>query len=235
MIKDIWKMDDMEAAHAMAGNHRKWKDFGWYNRPADDANWAIFNFETRDSDALTRSNAIVIQREFSERFPEPEDWRVERHSHWAVGWVNALIVRVFNGNDITPEAAHLINILRRLDDYPSLDDDLFSEIEYNDQIDEITGCCEFGYSEDQAYKIHHAMTNTGSGEFVFDDDKITEHALTLNILSRCPACGEIEFAAEALGYCLDCFENDPPILVEPLPPHSRVHFYAGRDWQPPLL
>lgn len=81
----------------------------------------------RDSDALAESNfrkSVSLLKEVS---PEEDDsgWIIARAGHWAVGWVELLLIHKDNlalvevGNKITTD----------LDDYPVLDEDLYSELQ----------------------------------------------------------------------------------------------------------
>ena len=90
---------------------------------------------TRDSDALTRSNwdaaveRLLAAAKQSRVYAEDQynaavyDWRA---SHWACGWVEYLMVRANAPQAVHDEAAA---IEQELADYPSLDDDRWSELE----------------------------------------------------------------------------------------------------------
>lgn len=92
----------------------------------------------RDSDALTRSNYRVAVRRLLkaaglEQFPSDADedesvpvydWRA---SHWAVGWVEYLMVRPDAPEAVRAEAQAIADALA---DYPVLDEDDWSELEY---------------------------------------------------------------------------------------------------------
>jgi len=83
----------------------------------------------RDSDIGTRCN---FQAFINALDPDNNHgyFAVERSSHWAVGWIDYLI--------ITPDAPssaiqQTLNLLAYLDDsYPVLDEDLLSEMEYEE-------------------------------------------------------------------------------------------------------
>lgn len=117
----------MEQLRTIADLRRE-PDFGWYD--GDELNnWLITPFSVhRDSDHLTVSNhetAVSLMRK-----AEPEDgddYRVIRCNHWAVGWVDYLIVRPGSG------CANVIaEQMRRYESYPVLDEEDFSRREWED-------------------------------------------------------------------------------------------------------
>ena len=83
----------------------------------------------RDSDVLERSNFECIKRDMSE-LPGSDNWLYTfSASHWAVGWVEYLILR----ND-APETAlgMAAEIVAALEDYPVYDESHYSDLEYTE-------------------------------------------------------------------------------------------------------
>jgi hypothetical protein len=80
----------------------------------------------RDSDALTRSNWAVLES----RYGEAPGVFITRASHWAVGWVDTLRVDPKEASPAT--LAALEAELARLDDYPVLDEEHLSGLEWNE-------------------------------------------------------------------------------------------------------
>jgi len=80
---------------------------------------------TRDSDALTRSNWEVGRK----RLPDAE---VCSFGHWMCGWVEQLIVPTNAPDAVLIEAAQIID---DIGNYPVLDDDHFSNLEYDEACD----------------------------------------------------------------------------------------------------
>ena len=94
----------------------------------------------RDSDALTRSNWEVARQSFNvEPFDNREtgyadrptvyDWRA---GHFLVGWVEYLMVRADADDDTLARAAEIVG---KLEDYPILSEDHFSELEWGEACD----------------------------------------------------------------------------------------------------
>jgi hypothetical protein len=106
----------------------------------------------RDSDCLQESNYITIWNDLFGKFPDDVS---ELHSnHWAVGWIDQIMVRVIDdeGNP-TPAFEALIEWNDALNDYPVADEDDFSRREWEDFVE----CIEQYWSstfyvEDQEYE-----------------------------------------------------------------------------------
>lgn len=93
--------------------------------------WFIALAIHRDSDPLSRSNFECMQKALN-ALPAVKEWagedspvQIERFSHWAVGWCDYLLI-----NPECKEALELANRLEeKLDDYPVLNEDHWSELE----------------------------------------------------------------------------------------------------------
>lgn len=85
----------------------------------------VFLGQHRDSDALTRSNFTCALRAIG------GEAQVVRERHWAVGWVEWIAIH----QDDTETLARASAIAERLADYPVLDEDHFSELEYSEACD----------------------------------------------------------------------------------------------------
>jgi hypothetical protein len=93
---------------------------------ADRMDWIVGPCsQTRDSDALDRSNFETLQKLLDDQGVEYE---VHRFGHWGPGWIEIVLVHP-DGTD------HIDEIRRRLDDYPILDENDHSEREWNDAIE----------------------------------------------------------------------------------------------------
>lgn len=133
-------------AEEFANNHAEFESFAWSGgyeidkEGGDCRQWGIYYTSNRDSDILYKSNEKVIEEEMGE-FDEGQV-RFERHSHWLVGYVDGLSVRVYNDDGtITDACRKLHDILCRMDDYPVLDEEDYSQREFDASLEYIEMLC----------------------------------------------------------------------------------------------
>lgn len=95
----------------------------------------------RDSDVLERSNYQVILKDLEERFED--DVTEIGASHWAVGWVDFIMVRVLIDPDgdvvednITDAFKACMEWHDRLADYPVADEFHLSELEWDEKMED---------------------------------------------------------------------------------------------------
>lgn len=104
----------------------------------------------RDSDALARSNYTIASQRMAkaagldevpfsggyddEDLPPVYAWRA---SHWAVGWVEYLMCRPDAPQAVLDEAQAIADAL---EDYPALDEDHWSDLEYYEATEFWEGC-----------------------------------------------------------------------------------------------
>lgn len=137
----IGTMGVEDAATELAGNWKTFDSFAWFRRREIDApeKWAVVYTTQRDSGLLDQSNAGVIAKKL-EPFTGGDDPDVveERHSHFAVGYIDGFSIRVLRGGEITP-AFRVYHALReRLDNYPILDEEDYSRRESDATLENIT-------------------------------------------------------------------------------------------------
>lgn len=129
--------------------------------------WARVFGRHRDSDNIEESNYQYVWERFSENpeYKENEDYREEGSSHWAVGWTDTLLVRAlkckcedwedsdweyvqsqelwhcrtcdFHTRMIQPIFHEAFEYAQRLEDYPLLDEERYSRLEYEELLDYI--------------------------------------------------------------------------------------------------
>jgi hypothetical protein len=98
--------------------------------------WAWTFSRSRDADLLEESNFEVISKDMEERFPD--DVFIDCHSHWAVGWVELIAVRVLDDDgEITDAFLAIDEWAKALENYPVADDSDFSEREYEASINDL--------------------------------------------------------------------------------------------------
>jgi hypothetical protein len=126
-------IDYESLAAELVGNWAKFSCFAWFERPDNADQFCIVYTSNRDSDILDRANAQAIDAELSQ-FVEMGDVVSQRHSHWAVGHVDGYAIRVYDDEgSITDAFRCWCDIAQRLDDYPILDESLYSELELEAQ------------------------------------------------------------------------------------------------------
>jgi hypothetical protein len=128
------------AAGEAAGNWKRFDSFGW-GRAFDliDADqWAIFYTHHRDSGLLDQSNAEAIAAAMT-LYTEGDDPDVvfERHSHFAVGWIDGFSIRVLRDGLPTEAFSAYSGVANKLADYPVLDEDDYSRREHEATLDNI--------------------------------------------------------------------------------------------------
>lgn len=84
--------------------------------------------QSRDSDALERSNFVCMLKELG---GESETVFVIRESHWAVGWVEWIAIHESDDKAL----AIADQIKGKLDDYPVIDEEHMSELEWTEAAD----------------------------------------------------------------------------------------------------
>lgn len=107
---------------------------------------------SRDSDALERSNFSSMLAALG---GESETVLVVHEGHWAVGWVEWIAIHETNQTAI--DIAE--KILEKLEDYPVIDEEHFSELEH-DEADEVWREC-YGINE----RIKYIKQNPHQFEF----------------------------------------------------------------------
>jgi hypothetical protein len=138
-----------DAAKQAAGNWKSWTCFVWFRERelADPDNWSIIYTHNRDSGLLTMSNADAIAKAM-EQFTEGDDPDVvcESHDHWVVGHVDGFSIRVYRDGMITKAFKTYHDLCERLDAYPILDEEDYSERELEATLENIG---------DSAWKLKH--------------------------------------------------------------------------------
>jgi hypothetical protein len=84
--------------------------------------------QSRDSDVLERSNFACMLRALG---GETYTVRVVSESHWAVGWVEWIAIHKADNAALTIAN----DMVERLNEYPILDEDHYSELEWNESAD----------------------------------------------------------------------------------------------------
>jgi len=86
-------------ADSMAGNWKRFPSFAWLRASELEhpERWAILHLYSRDSDTKTRRRGEQVERAMPPFLDSnPPTCYLERHRHWAWGWVQGVSVLVWN-------------------------------------------------------------------------------------------------------------------------------------------
>jgi len=126
-------------AKELAGNWQKFECFCWHRRHdlPDAADWMIFYTSSPQSGLIDLSNQKVMTDRLA-MYAEGDDPDLvfENHSHWVVNSLTGISLRVFRA-DGSPTAAFeaFCRIQEALDGYPILDEQEYSDREYEATLD----------------------------------------------------------------------------------------------------
>lgn len=172
------KHETVEAfAEYMVANYEKWDSYWHMIKYPEGERWCVVEPSHRDSDALDRSNYQVMVRElkkvasFSEapdRFdvvPPGQMAFIGSANHCLVGYTNQIHMRIYEPDGaITPVFKRYYELRKKMADYPVLDDDHFSNLEYEDALASIesVGRSHVKDGEDGwVFKVYDHLTENG--------------------------------------------------------------------------
>jgi hypothetical protein len=196
--RDIDWSDPEEAGKALAGNWRDFDCFAWSRGyDLEDADrWLVWYTSSRDAGLLEQSNEQAINdrlRPFSES--DYPDLVFERHSHWAVSYVDGFSIRVFKADgSITPAFEEFCRIKAELDAYPVLDEQDYSNREYVATLENYTSAMwriKGDLPDDWQEEVYSYFSDNGLDEYTqnLDDrggwaprEKIVEALKALGLL-----------------------------------------------------
>jgi len=126
---------DVEAAaKRLAGNWQRFSSFAWMRgyKLEDADEWLVWYTSNRDSGLLAQSNEQAINQRL-QPFSQGNDPDLvfERHSHWAVGYMDGFSIRIHRtNNSLSPAFQEFCLIQEELENYPILDESDYSDREY---------------------------------------------------------------------------------------------------------
>lgn len=110
--------------HTQVGSCVYWGKYG---------TWVMVAGQHRDSDCLERSNFQVMLKLLG---GESKTVVIERESHWAVGWVEHILIKP----TATAKLKIAFDAVQKIKDYPVLGEEHFSQLE-SDEANEIWRNC----------------------------------------------------------------------------------------------
>ena len=125
-------------AEEFAGNWREFECFAWHDDDIEEPEkWGFLNTSTRDSGIIAQSNEAAIKAEMEPYFESGDAFK-GRSRHWACGYVDNIVVRVYDENgEITDAAAKVFELKQRLENYALLDEIDYSNREYEASLEYI--------------------------------------------------------------------------------------------------
>jgi len=96
--------------------------------------------KNRDSDALTLSNFDAI----TEELKGFDGFISVVSTHWLVGWIETIMIH--KDDELGVEKA--IDLCKRLEDYPVLDEEDFSDREYENSLETLNNCLNWAAVKD---------------------------------------------------------------------------------------
>lgn len=120
---------------------REIPNFACSDARVNDRGWeiAMVGSVHRDAGTVARSNARTLRGMLTKLDPNQDHWGVLGASHWAVGWIEHIVV----DTNHEPIMRELHEVTSALSEYPVLNDSDHSELEREDHD---TGRCEDGCS-----------------------------------------------------------------------------------------
>ena len=127
--------DVAAAAAELAGNWRKFECFVWFRGHdlPDAGNWLVWYTGRQQSGLLDESNRKVTNDRLAKfAVGDDPDLVFEEHSHWVVGHLDGFSARVLGPDGAVTDAfREFCRLNERLDDYPILDEQDYSDREYD--------------------------------------------------------------------------------------------------------
>ena len=124
--------------------------------------------EHRDTDTVTVSNARQIEKLFEELI-RPEHYDITEASHWAVGWVKHLSMKVKREDGTPTRAVKLWKwISNSLEDYPVLDESDLSELEEDEKYESWNNWAAKEFADGLHKKFDHNIDYDDSAYTIID-------------------------------------------------------------------
>jgi len=151
--------DVAATAKELAGNWQKFDCFCWHRRHdlPDAANWMIFYMSSPQSGLIDLSNQKVMTDRLA-MYAEGDDPDLvfENHSHWVVNSLTGFSLRVFRADGSpTPAFEEFCRIHEAVDGYPILDEQEYSDREYEATLDNYRG---------EMWRLRGELTDGWEGE-----------------------------------------------------------------------
>ncbi len=186
-------------------------DFAYTGEVDLGVTWATTFSQNRDSDLLEQSNYEAVKKDLEKRFPK--DVSDERFSHWAVGWVDHLLVRMLDKKGkVTKAGIAALEWKDQLESYPVADEEDYSRREYEASLENIA--FEGGISEDVSGDVYRWLSDHEPREVESQDGK-----------GAYPSKESIDRALKALGLRELEEGEEPPPPPRYIDPPEQIRFW----------
>lgn len=153
----------------------------------------------RDIGLLAQSNWQCIIADLESESELSDQWEIMHSSHWLVGWIDQLIVQIYDDNgDYAPIMSWLVDVINKLDNYPVYDDTHYYDMVFERTLENIVEAVRYWRHDDYelmddlpegyAYTLYSwyadndqsAIENVNDRGGYPDDDQLTTAFLALN-------------------------------------------------------
>lgn len=188
---------------------------------------AIMFSTHRDAETLDRSNWETLLKRFNAEFGAEDEstWHIERFNHWAVGYVEYLIVTVYNvdTHETSQPFNFMVDQLAYMDDYIVLDEDHLSQLESDELYEYVESEIKFIQRNDPEFvnpnnksdsDIAYEVINE-LGYYHMDeasDDKIKTALFDLGYIDYIVYV--IDVKSTIAAYEVTTYEDDPNVARE---------------------
>lgn len=157
-------------AEEFAGNWREFECFAWHDDDIEEPEkWGFLNTSTRDSGIIAQSNEAAIEAEMEPYFESGDAFK-GRSRHWACGYVDNIVVRVYDENGEITDAAAKVFELKQWNGRPR-------GVEFVDDLPDDWAAQVYSWLFDNGYYF----SEEGSGVYLYtrkeDEDEVLAKAL----------------------------------------------------------
>lgn len=153
-----------------------------------DEGWAITFSRSRDSDNREIANYEHVLSYLYEKYPD--EYRVAHSSHWAVGWVDQILVKAVVNGEITQVFKDMYEFALDLEQYPALDEDAEIRMDHEDLLRWI--------EQESWYAWRQIDEDADCPEI--DPQKVAEYLFDTFSISHVDDVGDMSQLVEAVKY-----------------------------------
>ena len=197
-------------------------DFAYHGDLPIGETWAFTVSKHRDSSVSGTSNYDVILADMQKRFPRSVD--EVRASHWAVGWIAHLAVRMLDKQGrVTKAGAAILDWNTKLEDYPVADEEALAAAEYEAAIESLMNWSSLPIDGEMAERIHAWLGDHGR-------ETSSDHMRDRDVQEAYNAIAYSEFPPEVVAVVLkNSNDEDAANLFDALRTLREEYQISARD------